>query len=138
MNLGCSHPPFTNVGGTQYVWALLPDGSLALPTGSVSGVTSRPANPGRDHGDVRGWVRRGVSFYPRRSDVQQVNKLAEPFHVLFGGVPATVDYAGLAPGFIGLYQFNVVVPNIGSGSAIPLTFTLANETGAQTLFIAVN
>jgi len=135
---GLFAPALTNVGGTQYVWALLPDGSLALPAGSVSGVLSRPAKPGEI------MVMYGVGFgavspsIPAGQTVQKLNALAEPFHVLFGGAPATVDYAGLAPGSIGLYQFNVVVPNVGSGNAIPLTFTLGNETGAQSLFIAVN
>jgi uncharacterized protein (TIGR03437 family) len=32
-----------------------------------------------------------------------------------GGVAATVDYIGLTPGFIGLYQANLVVPKIAAG-----------------------
>jgi uncharacterized protein (TIGR03437 family) len=35
---------------------------------------------------------------------------AAPVNVLIGGVTATVSYAGLAPGFPGLYQINVTVP----------------------------
>ena len=72
----------------------------------------------------------------------------------FGGVQAQVTYAGLAPqtattGYIGLYQFNVVVP-IGAAqafscgtscSAVPVTFTV-NENGtsvpgAQTFYTAI-
>jgi uncharacterized protein (TIGR03437 family) len=136
---GLYAPALTNVGGTQYVWAQLTDGSIALPTGAVSGIVTRPANPGET------MVMFGVGFgavspaVPAGQTVQQDNALVEPFHVFFGGVPAAaISYAGLAPSAIGLYQFNVVVPNIPSGSAIPLTFTLGNETGAQSLFIAVN
>jgi uncharacterized protein (TIGR03437 family) len=136
---GLYAPALTNLGGTQYVWALLPDGSIALPTGSVPGVVSRPANPGET------MVMFGVGFgpvspaIPAGQTVQQENQLAEPFHVFFGGVPAAaINYAGLAPSAIGLYQFNVVVPNVPSGSAVPLTFTLGNETGPQSLFTAVN
>ena len=37
--------------------------------------------------------------------------------VTIGSVSATVDFSGLAPGFVGLYQLNVVVPlNAPSGS----------------------
>ena len=38
------------------------------------------------------------------------SKTAAPVNVLIGGVTATVAYAGLAPGFPGLYQLNVTVP----------------------------
>jgi uncharacterized protein (TIGR03437 family) len=42
-----------------------------------------------------------------------------------GGVPAAVSYAGLAPGFVGLYQVNAQVPaNSPVGAAVPVTITL--------------
>ena len=38
-----------------------------------------------------------------------------------GGKPASVSFAGLAPGFVGLYQVNVQIPTgVSTGSAIPL------------------
>ena len=69
--------------------------------------------------------------------VQQTNALQSPFQVFFGGVQANVTYAGFAPGYVGLYQINVVVPNVGAGDAVPLTFTLGGTAGPQNLFIAV-
>jgi uncharacterized protein (TIGR03437 family) len=136
---GLYAPAFTNIGGTQYVWAMLPDGSIALPPASVAGMTSRQAKPGETmtlYGVGFGAVSPAI---PAGQIVQQKNQLAETFNVLFGGVPAPkISYAGLAPGAVGLYQFNVVVPNIGNSDAIPLTFTLGNGTGAQTLFTAVH
>jgi uncharacterized protein (TIGR03437 family) len=39
-----------------------------------------------------------------------LSKAAATVNVLIGGVTATVGYAGLAPGFPGLYQINVTVP----------------------------
>ena len=56
--------------------------------------------------------------------------------VYFGNTPATVTYAGLAPGTLGLYQFNVVVPNV-SGAAVPVSFRLNGTAGQQTLYTAV-
>jgi uncharacterized protein (TIGR03437 family) len=41
-----------------------------------------------------------------------------------GGVPATVVYQGLAPGYVGLYQVNVIVPQgVTPGPAVPLILT---------------
>jgi uncharacterized protein (TIGR03437 family) len=55
-----------------------------------------------------------------------------------GGVQATVSYDGLAPGYVGLYQFNIVVPNVPAGSLVPVTYTLGGVTGTQALYIAVD
>jgi uncharacterized protein (TIGR03437 family) len=134
---GLYAPAASNIGGKQYVWAQLGDGSVVLPSGSTGSGASRPAKVGETitmYGVGFGPVSPSI---PAGQIVKQSNTLAEKFHVLFGGVPATISYAGLAPGSVGLYQFNVVVPNVGSGSAIPLTFTVANFTGQQTLYTAV-
>lgn len=135
---GLYAPASSNIGGLQYVWAQLPDGSIVLPSGAASSAPSRPAKVGEV------MVMYGVGFgpvtpaIPAGQIVQQPNTLAENFHIEFGGVPATaVQYDGLAPGAVGLYQFNVVVPNVGAGNAIPLTFTIANYPGQQTLYTAV-
>lgn len=74
---------------------------------------------------------------PAGQIVQQTNTLATPFHLLFGQTEAAVSYAGLAPNAVGLYQFNVVVPNVSSSDSISLTFTLAGASAKQTLYIAV-
>ena len=51
--------------------------------------------------------------------------------VHFSDVAATPVFAGLAPGFVGLYQVNVVVPSgVPSGSAVPVTLTAGGQTGA--------
>jgi uncharacterized protein (TIGR03437 family) len=53
---------------------------------------------------------------------------AEPV-VEFGGVAGDVVYAGLAPGFVGLYQINVHVPgNAPLGLQVPLTVTMGANT----------
>jgi uncharacterized protein (TIGR03437 family) len=52
-------------------------------------------------------------------------------------VPATVRYDGLAPNYVGLYQFDVTVPQVAAASAVPVTFTLGGTAGTQTLYIAV-
>ena len=47
-----------------------------------------------------------------------------PVTVTIGGINAPVDFQGLAPGFVGLYQVNAVVPaGVEPGDAIPLVLT---------------
>ncbi len=63
-----------------------------------------------------------------------------PIQIFFGSTPATVavlNYWGLAPSFVGVYQFNVVVPNVPSDDLTPITFTLGGIPGTQKLYTAV-
>ncbi|HEX3878149.1 MAG TPA: IPT/TIG domain-containing protein [Bryobacteraceae bacterium] len=126
------------VGGTQYMGALFSDGvTYAMPPGAVSGVPSRRAQIG----DVITLY--GVGFgpvtptIPAGQIVQESNSLALPLTVMFGSVTAALQYQGLAPNAIGLYQFNVVVPSIPSNDLTPVTFSLGGSAGTQRLFIAV-
>jgi uncharacterized protein (TIGR03437 family) len=66
----------------------------------------------------------------------QNSSLALPYQLKIGGVPATVNFAGEVAGSIGLYQFNVVVPNVGSGDQ---TIELIVDTipNAQALYIVI-
>jgi len=43
----------------------------------------------------------------------------------------------LAPNFVALYQFNLVVPQVADSDSLVLTFNLNGELGTQTLYIAV-
>jgi len=126
------------VNGTPYTVAFNPDGTYVVPTGAIAGLASHPANPGDTI------VLYGVGFgpvtptIPAGQLVEQSNMLASNFQISVGGMPATAVYAGLAPTFTGLYQFNITVPNVPAGNAVPLTFTVNGVTGTQTLHIAVN
>jgi uncharacterized protein (TIGR03437 family) len=135
---GLLAPASFNLNGIQYSVALFSDGiTYVLPSGAISGVNSHPAKPGDNI------VLYGVGFGPVTPDipagqiVQASNMLPSSFQVSIGGMPATFSYAGLAPNYVGLYQFNVVVPNIGASNAVPLTFSLDGAAGTQTLYIPV-
>jgi uncharacterized protein (TIGR03437 family) len=65
----------------------------------------------------------------------QPNSLAD-FQISIGGMSCKVEYDGLAPGYTGLYQFNITVPDVAAGNQ-PLTFTVNGTAGTQTLNIAV-
>ncbi len=134
---GLLAPPAFILGGRQQVAALF-SGTLTfvLPV-TVPGVVTSRARAGDNI------TLYGVGFGPVTPNilagqiVQQTNALQSPFQVFFGGVQANVTYAGLAPGYVGLYQINVVVPNVAAGDAVPLTFTLGGTAGPQNLFIAI-
>jgi len=135
---GLLAPASVNIGGKQNAVALFPDGSTyVLPPGAIAGLNSRRAKAG----DVITLY--GIGFgsvtpnIPAGQIVGQLNTLAAPFHLLFGQAEATLKYDGLAPSAVGLYQFNVVVPNVTASDTVPVTFTLAGVAGAQPLYIAV-
>lgn len=58
--------------------------------------------------------------------------------VTIGGVAATVEFSGLAPGFVGLWQLNVRIPaNAPTGNAVPLIVSVDGRTSNQTT-VAIN
>jgi uncharacterized protein (TIGR03437 family) len=133
--------------GVPYVGALFPDlTTYVVPPGSFAGINSRAAKPGDTI------VFFGIGFGPVPGNPpgqvpQAVNGLSLPIQpkFYFNGVQAQVSYAGLAPGFIGEYQFNVIVPSltvpVGTPTAVALTFTVnvngSNVAGTQTLYTSV-
>jgi uncharacterized protein (TIGR03437 family) len=127
-----------NVGGVQYLTAVLPGNTFVMPASSVAGLTSRPAKAGETI------TLYGVGFGPVTPAVaagqiapQQSYSLNGQFQISIGGTPAVVTYAGLTPGAVGLYQFNVVVPSVAPGNAVPVTFSLSGQAGTQTLYTAI-
>ncbi len=135
---GLLAPPSFVIGGKQKLAALFSDGTTyVLPPGSIAGVTSKRAQPGEVI------TLYGIGFGPVTPDipagqiVQEMNALALPAQFLFGSTDATASYSGLAPGAVGLYQFNLTVPNISGSDSVPVTFNVGGISGTQVLYIAV-
>jgi uncharacterized protein (TIGR03437 family) len=135
---GLLAPASFRINGTQYVTALFTDGvTFVLPPGAVPGVSSRLAQPGDTV------VLYGIGFGPVTPNlpigqiVSQQNQLASPFQISVGGVSAKLVYDGLAPNYVGLYTFYLVVPDIAATGTAPLTFTVNGVSGTQTLTLAV-
>jgi uncharacterized protein (TIGR03437 family) len=111
----------------------------AAPVGSIPGRSTRPAIRGEflsiyctGLGDVKNRPANGAP--PSGSAL--ASTVVTP-SVSIGGAPAAVVFSGLAPGFVGLYQVNVQVPNnTPSGSGVPVVVTLAG-TSSNTVTIAV-
>jgi uncharacterized protein (TIGR03437 family) len=137
---GIYAPSILNIGGNQYAGALLANSSTwVLPAGAVLGLTSQPAAPGdiiTMYGVGFGTVTPAVAAGQLVPTTEQT-ALTAPVQILFGTTPATLPYQGLAPGFVGLYQFNVQVPTVAAGNAVPLTITQGGVTLPQTLYTAV-
>ncbi len=130
-------PASFKISGTQYVVAQFSDGTYVLPPGAIDGVASRQAKPGETitiYGVGFGVVTPNI---PAGQIVADSNTLALPLQISFGSTSATVSFLGLAPTQVGLYQFNVVVPNVADSDSVPFAFTLGGVAGTQTLFTAV-
>ena len=134
---GMLAPGSFKVKAGQYVAALFPDAkTFVLPPGSVPGVTSKRAKPGDTI------VLYGVGFGTVTPDnpagilVHAANSLPA-FEASFGGKPAKVAFAGLTAGYLGLYQFNIVVPDVAASDSVPFTFSVGGNAGTQTLVIAI-
>jgi uncharacterized protein (TIGR03437 family) len=136
---GLLAPPVFSLNAGQYVAALFPDNvTFVLPPGSIPGVASARAKPGDTivlYGIGFGTVNPDI---PAGQIVAQSNTLNGNFQASFGGIPATVSFSGLTGGYLGLYQFNVVVPNVAASDTVPLTFTLAGASGIQKLLISIS
>ena len=57
--------------------------------------------------------------------------------VTVGGLSANVTFSGLAPGYVGLYQVNIQIPQgVPSGNAVPVTLNIGG-VNANTVTIAI-
>jgi uncharacterized protein (TIGR03437 family) len=60
--------------------------------------------------------------------------------VTIGGIPATVQYAGSAPGQVaGLMQMNVQIPKgVQPGGYVPVVLQVGDRTSSPAVWIAVS
>ena len=101
---------------------------IAAPIGSISGVGTRPANRG-DFVVIYCTGLGPVTNQPTTGAVSPgppnlAKSITTPI-VTIGGIQADVVFAGLSPGFVGLYQVNVQVPsNAPVGGAVPVAMSV--------------
>jgi uncharacterized protein (TIGR03437 family) len=81
-----------------------------------------------------------VSHEPKLGNPSPASPLAGTIAtptVTIGGVEANVNFSGLAPGYVGLYQVNIQIPDAApSGDAVPVILSIGGAT-ANTATIAV-
>ncbi len=87
------------------------------------GQTSPQAVSGQAAGD-------GTSAHP-------LNWVQETVTVTVAGLPTTVHFAGLAPGFVGLYQLNVQLPASLPGGAQPMVVSCGGQSSQTGVTVAI-
>ena len=111
--------------------------TLAAPKGSIPGRDTRPAKPGEfitifctGLGAVSPMLATGVAATTNTT-------IATPT-VKIDNANASVQFSGMAPGFVGLYQVNVQVPaGTRTASDIPVVLTIGGKP-SNTVTIAVS
>ena len=130
-------PGAWNVGGKQYVVAQFADGTYVGRTNLIAGLKFRHAAAG----DVITIY--GIGFGPVTPSVPagviatQANTLVTKPVFLFGTTQADFAYDGLAPNFVGLYQFNVKVPSGAGSGDVALSASAAGVSTNQSLFVTL-
>ena len=100
--------------------ALFPNRFYVLPPGTIGGLASKRAVPG-DTIILYGIGLGALSDGPPAGVIDSAqNQINAAFTISIGGAAAQIGYAGLTTGLVGLYQFNVVVPNIAPNDKAPL------------------
>jgi len=135
---GLLAPPEFSTVGSQYVVALAGDSRtfVGLPNGFLGGRPARPGEVITLYGIGFGPV---IPSVPAGTITTVLTKLQNSLGVFFDqtavnlSVPNT--FAGLAPGCVGLYQFNLTVPDVSDGDH-QIRVTVGNVTLPQNLFIA--
>jgi len=110
----------------------------AAASGSVEGASSRPATAGDfitiaclGLGPVNNTPATGAPTPDATSTTQN------PVSVLLDGKSVPSSFAGLAPGFVGMYQVNVQIPEGAStGNAVPLAISVGGVM-SNTVTIAI-
>ena len=137
---GLLAPASFKVGDKQYVAAVHASTGTFVSGDNIPNVPAAPAAPGET------LIFYGVGFGPvNESNVPIAGKIVQDSTTLsaatsfkFGDAAAQVLFAGLAPGLVGVYQFNVVVPAGAANGDVPLNVTVNGDGLAQTLLIAVH
>ncbi|HWE49497.1 MAG TPA: hypothetical protein VG273_06905 [Bryobacteraceae bacterium] len=126
------------INGAQNVVAVFSNTTIYVLPNSIAGVATAVAKPG-DYITMY-----GIGFGPVTPNltagqlVEVSNSLPASLGITFAGVSGTIQYAGLAPGYTGLYQFNVQVPNVGPSNSVPVVFSLGGvKIAQQNLVIAI-
>jgi len=127
------------VAGSNYVAAQHGDGTPIGPTTLFFPAAGSPAQPGETvviYGSGFGQTDPPVPIGEFATVVSPL-PVANAFSATINGVKAVVAYAGLSPGSVSLYQFNVTVPTgLGNGN-YPVVLQYEGKSTQSGVVIAV-
>ncbi len=146
---GMQAPASFLVNGTQYMVALIADTTLPLGYAFVGNTNLssspyfyRPAKPGDS------LIAYGLGFGPVKTTDGSANppgvittvsnSISSPVTISFGSTQAKVGYFGLAPEYVGLYQFNITVPPGLANGDYPINVTVGGTALAQKMSLTVH
>lgn len=74
---------------------------------------------------------------PASLDSNKLAPTSAPVTVTIGGITTNASFSGLAPGYVGLYQVNALVPaGVTAGDSVPVTITIGGVTSnTVTIFV---
>lgn len=127
---------YTATGTGAGQGAILIDGTTTLAAPASGLITGQPATPGTfidifatGLGPV---TNQPASGAPAPASPSPLAQTVATVTVTIGGVPVTPSFAGLAPGWVGLYQVNVQVPsNAPVGDAVPVALSVGGVASNQ-------
>ena len=135
MAAGILAPASFNSGGKQYAVAQFGDLTFVGNPNLIAGAPFRPAKPGDSiniygigFGEVTPPLAPGIIVAGQNS--------IDGLTIGFGGTPATFTYGGLSPGSIGLFQFNIVVPDVPDGN-YQIHFNVRGTDISQIVYLTV-
>jgi uncharacterized protein (TIGR03437 family) len=131
---------FSVNSGIGIAIAFFADGALAAPTGSIPGLTTRPAKAG-DLLQILATGLGAVSSTPPdgANSLDQLRTTTTQPTVLIGGMAAQLQFSGLSPQFVGVNQVNATVPSgVPVGNAVPLQIQIGGLTSTNQVVIAVS
>jgi peptidyl-prolyl cis-trans isomerase A (cyclophilin A) len=136
---GLLAPASFRVDDRQYVVALRANSTTFISNGNIPNVPAAPAAPGETitlYGSGFGAVTPGSAAIAGVI-ASGTSAIAATLRVRIGGQDAALSYAGLAPGLVGVYQFNVVVPANAPSGDQRLEMTVDGEALPQTLYLPI-
>ncbi len=131
-----SRPVPVNVGPAQPAFFQRPDGrAIAVAFRGSQQFEAIPANPVRA-GDVVVFYCAGLGAVTpalRAGEAPlSITNTAGQVRITIGGVEIPIAFAGLAPGFAGLYQVNAVIPEgVPAGLAQPAIIEVAGQSSPR-------
>jgi uncharacterized protein (TIGR03437 family) len=114
-------------------------GAFAAPVGAIPGVATFPAVTNdvlTIYAAGLGAVTPSIQSGHTSTDALRTTTTT-PTVLLNGNIPAQVAFSGLNQYYVGLYQVNIIMPQVPAGNSVPLQIQMGGITSPASAIIAV-